>query len=78
MYQSMAIASSYLCMIRKGYTMYLFEVKFLIQGKTSRRTKGIEIEEYYDLADAWHIAVDTAIESTADDELLDSVELIGW
>ena len=58
--------------------MYLFEAKFLIQGKTSRRTKGIELEEFYDLADAWHIALDTAMESSVDDERLDSIELIGW
>lgn len=58
--------------------MYLFEAKFLIQAKTSRRTMGIEIEELYDLCDAWHIAIDTAIQSSADNELLDSIELIGW
>lgn len=58
--------------------MYLFEAKFLTAGNTRIRTRGIEIEEQYDLADAWHIALDTAMESSTDYELLYSIELIGW
>ncbi len=57
--------------------MYLFEVWYQTKNVT-KRSKGIEVEEFYDLGEAWHVAIDTAIKSTADDERLDSIELIAW
>lgn len=58
--------------------MYLFEVKCLVEGQNKRRKKGIEIEEFYDLGEAWHVAIDESIKALAYNERIDSIQLIAW
>lgn len=56
--------------------MYLFEVKYLVEGQTKRNKKGIEVDEIYDLGEAWHVAIEESIEASANNERIDSIQLI--
>lgn len=58
--------------------MYLFEAKYLVEGQIKRHKKGIEVEEFYDLGEAWHVAIDESIKTIANNERLDSIQLIAW
>ena len=40
--------------------------------------KSVEVEEFYDLGEVWHIAIDQSIDNLADDERITSIELIAW
>lgn len=58
--------------------MYLFELKLERCGKKNHVKKSVEIEEFYDLSEAWHNAIEVSIHDLADDERITSIELIGF
>ena len=58
-----------------GIKMFIFEVKYERREKRAI-IKSFEIEGFYDLGEAWHEAVETAIDKCEDDEKIESIKLI--
>ena len=55
--------------------MYIFEVKYDRRSKRAV-TKSFEVEGFYDLSEAWHEAIETAIDKCEDDEKIATISLI--